>query len=45
MNQRRPPQRVTVMRNKFAGYDLPRLLPPRFVDGLIAKRLGLTPRR
>jgi NAD(P)-dependent dehydrogenase (short-subunit alcohol dehydrogenase family) len=43
--RRKPPQRVTVMRDKFSGYTLPRLLPPRFIDAVIARRLGLTPRR
>ncbi|NWG55041.1 MAG: SDR family NAD(P)-dependent oxidoreductase [Hydrogenophilaceae bacterium] len=40
----KPPFRITILRNKFADYTLPRLLPGRFVNGLIAKRLGLTTR-
>jgi NAD(P)-dependent dehydrogenase (short-subunit alcohol dehydrogenase family) len=37
-----PRQRVTVMRGKFLGYTLPRLLPDAVMDRLIAKKLGLT---
>jgi len=40
LTKRKPPYRVTILRNKFQDYTLPRLLPPRFVDGIIAKRLG-----
>lgn len=40
-----PKQRVTLLRNKFRDYTLPRLLPPGMVDNIIAKRLGLTPQR
>jgi NAD(P)-dependent dehydrogenase (short-subunit alcohol dehydrogenase family) len=42
LTQSKPPFRITILRHKFRDYTLPRLLPGRFVNGLIAKRLGLT---
>ena len=41
----KPRQRYTVLRGKLMNYDLPRLLPPETVDNIIARRLGLSPRR
>lgn len=37
----RPRVRYAVLRGRFAGFDLPRLLPPRMVDRTIARRLGM----
>ncbi len=41
----RPKARYPLLRHRFTGWTLPRLLPKRFLDRLIAKRLGLERRR
>jgi NAD(P)-dependent dehydrogenase (short-subunit alcohol dehydrogenase family) len=40
----KPKTRYAILRRPFMDRTLPRLLGPRFVDGVIAKRLGLTPK-
>ncbi|MGJ0533019.1 SDR family oxidoreductase [Methylocystis sp.] len=40
----RPPVRIPVVRNRFTDYTLRSLLPARFVDWLMARRLGLAPK-
>ncbi len=39
-----PKVRYAILRNPLMDSVLPRLLPPRFVDGMIARRLGLARR-
>lgn len=41
----KPRFRYTILRNKFTGFTLPRMLPERLFNGLIAKQLALTPPR
>ncbi|MGD9656634.1 MAG: SDR family NAD(P)-dependent oxidoreductase [Methylocystis sp.] len=41
LTDRRSPVRIPVVRNRFADYALPSLLPARLVDWLTARRLGL----
>jgi NAD(P)-dependent dehydrogenase (short-subunit alcohol dehydrogenase family) len=45
LSSARPSTRYAVVPGKLMNWFLPRLLPSRFVDGLIAKQLGLTYRR
>jgi len=40
----KPKVRYAVVPRKFFNWTLPRLLPPRVVDGIIAKQFGLTRR-
>lgn len=40
----RPRARYTIMRNRFAGWTIPRLLPRRMLDRMLAKRMGLARR-
>ena len=40
----KPKVRYAILRKPFMDARLPRLLPPRMVDNIIAKRLGLTKR-
>lgn len=40
----KPKVRYPILRKPFMDRTLPRLLPPRMVDSIIAKRLGLTKR-
>jgi hypothetical protein len=40
-----PKTRYAILKNKFALWTLPNLLPKRLVDRLVAKRLGLKPRQ
>jgi NAD(P)-dependent dehydrogenase (short-subunit alcohol dehydrogenase family) len=40
----KPKVRYAILRKPFMDATLPRLLPPRMVDNIIAKRLGLTKR-
>lgn len=40
----KPKVRYPILRRPFMDRTLPRILPPRMVDNLIAKRLGLTKR-
>jgi hypothetical protein len=40
----KPKVRYAILRKPFMDAKLPRLLPPRMVDNIIAKRLGLTKR-
>ncbi|MBI1187071.1 MAG: SDR family NAD(P)-dependent oxidoreductase [Alphaproteobacteria bacterium] len=42
LTQAKPPFNITILRDKFTQYTLPRLLPGRFVNGIFAKRLGFT---
>ena len=42
---RKPKIVYTMVRNKFKNWTLPRLLPQRALDRLIAKQLGLSPSR
>jgi len=44
LTARRPPIRIPVVRNRFTDYTLRSLLPARFVDWLMARRLGLAPK-
>jgi NAD(P)-dependent dehydrogenase (short-subunit alcohol dehydrogenase family) len=41
----KPKVRYAVVPGRFAGWTLPTTLPSRVVDGIIGKRLGLTPGR
>ena len=41
---RSPRARYTILRGKFAGWTVPRLLPRRVLDRVLAKRAGLSPR-
>ena len=41
---RAPRARYAVLRGKFAGWTVPRLLPRRVLDRVLAKRTGLLPR-
>ncbi len=45
LTDRRPPTRLRVIPREFFEWTLPRLLPERFLDRQIAKRLGLVPRK
>ena len=45
LTARRPPARIRVVPNYLLDWTLPRLLPTRFLDRLIAKRLGLLPEK
>ncbi|MFZ5617233.1 MAG: SDR family oxidoreductase [Pseudomonadota bacterium] len=40
----KPKTRYAILRNKFAMWTLPNLLPKRLVDGMVAKRFGMKPR-
>jgi NAD(P)-dependent dehydrogenase (short-subunit alcohol dehydrogenase family) len=40
----KPKTRYPILRNKFAMWTLPNLLPKRMVDGFVAKRFGMKPR-
>lgn len=40
----KPKTRYPILRNRFAMWTLPNLLPRRMVDGFIAKRFGMKPR-
>ena len=40
----KPKTRYPILRNQFAMWTLPNLLPKRMVDGLVAKRFGMKPR-
>ena len=40
----RPKTRYPILRNKFAMWTLPNLLPKRMVDKAVAKRVGMKPR-
>ncbi|MBI1250224.1 MAG: SDR family NAD(P)-dependent oxidoreductase [Alphaproteobacteria bacterium] len=40
----KPKPRYAIMRNAFMDRTLPRLMPPRLVDRMIAQRLGLSPK-
>lgn len=40
----KPKTRYPILRNKFAMWTLPNLLPKRLVDKAVAKRFGMTPR-
>jgi hypothetical protein len=40
----KPKTRYAILKNKFAMWTLPNLLPRRMVDGFIAKRFGITVR-
>lgn len=44
LTARRPPHRIAVMPGRFANWTLPRALPSRVLDGLIARQLGLRPK-
>lgn len=37
----RPKVRYVILRNRFMGWTLPRLLPKRFIDRALARRFGL----
>ena len=41
---RAPRARYAVLRGKFAGWTVPRLLPRRVLDRVLARRTGLSPR-
>jgi NAD(P)-dependent dehydrogenase (short-subunit alcohol dehydrogenase family) len=41
----RPKTRYAILRDKFAMWTLPNLLPRRMVDGFVAKRFGIAARR
>jgi NAD(P)-dependent dehydrogenase (short-subunit alcohol dehydrogenase family) len=43
LTARRPPARIQVVPRYFLDFVLPRLLPARLLDWLIAKRMGLLP--
>lgn len=45
LSARRPPARIRVVPNYLADWLLPRLLPTRFLDRMIARRLGLLPEK
>lgn len=40
----RPKTRYAILRNKFALWTLPNIMPKRMVDRAVAKRFGMTPR-
>ena len=42
---RTPRARYAILRGKFAGWTVPRLLPRRMLDRVLAKRIGLLPNR
>lgn len=44
LTDERPKTRYAILRNKFAMWTLPSLLPKRMVDKAIAKRFGMKPR-
>ena len=44
LTARRPRARYALVRNRLVDWTLPTLLPKRVLDGLIARRLGLTRR-
>lgn len=44
LTDERPKTRYAILRNKFAMWTLPSLLPKRMVDKAIAKRFGIKPR-
>ncbi len=43
LTEKRPPVRIIVAPNYFFDWLLPRLMPARLLDWLVAKRLGLLP--
>jgi NAD(P)-dependent dehydrogenase (short-subunit alcohol dehydrogenase family) len=45
LTARRPRTRYVVTRNKLINFTLPRLLPDRVMDRLIAGKLGLRPKQ
>jgi hypothetical protein len=40
----KPRTRYAILRKPFMDSFLPRALPPRFVDRMVARTLGITPR-
>jgi NAD(P)-dependent dehydrogenase (short-subunit alcohol dehydrogenase family) len=44
LTAKRPPHRIAVIPGRFANWTLPRALPSRVLDGLIARQLGLRPK-
>jgi short-subunit dehydrogenase len=44
LTQQRPPALILVVESHFRDWTLPRLLPARWLDALIARKLGLGPR-
>lgn len=44
LNAARPKTRYAILKNKFATWTLPNLLPKRMVDGFVARRFGIKPR-
>lgn len=41
----KPKTRYAILKNKFAMWTLPQILPKRIVDNAVAKRFGIAPRR
>jgi len=41
----KPKTRYAILRDKFASWTLPNLLPKRLVDKAVAKRFGMSPRK
>lgn len=41
----RPKTRYAILKNKFAMWTLPNLMPKRLVDKAVAKRFGMSPRK
>ena len=41
----KPKTRYAILRNKFAMWTLPNLMPKRLVDKAVAKRFGMSPRK
>jgi NAD(P)-dependent dehydrogenase (short-subunit alcohol dehydrogenase family) len=44
LTAQKPKTRYAILRNKFAMWTLPNLMPKRMVDKAVAKRFGMTPR-
>ncbi len=44
LNDPKPKTRYAILRKPLMDSFLPRVLPPRFVDRLVAQRLGITPK-
>jgi NAD(P)-dependent dehydrogenase (short-subunit alcohol dehydrogenase family) len=44
LNAAKPKTRYPILRNKFAMWTIPNLLPKRMVDKAVAKRFGMKPR-
>ncbi len=40
----KPKTRYAILKNRFAMWTLPRMLPKRMVDAMVARRFGMTPR-